>query len=338
MALPDAPAQISHSMIMAEFGHPTGTEWKLSSNGAAYINFTVGSIIKESNFYGASAQELEVIDNSSLPLRVGWRQDNPSISSFQPMVDRTGQPQGVAVPGDGSAGRTLVLQTHINAQNSPLARITELQVQFNTSATRITMIPTANQNYEGTTGSVGFEAGGENPDYSYNQQETWFTQSAPANATSFFVSYYKSNGAAIGSHDAGGQFAPISAYGIQSGLTTSDTRGSGIQVGIGNSPHTALAQRNRPLETPGEGLVTVIYYFESSAGTPAPGWTSGFTGYPSSGDAFVQRHTSEGGSTTQGQYYAVGTPTSNNSIIQYSHTLINSQQNGGMHIAWFPAA
>lgn len=57
MALPLAPAQITHNMIIAEFGvHTTGTEWKISADGASYINFTVGSIIKESDFYGRSGE------------------------------------------------------------------------------------------------------------------------------------------------------------------------------------------------------------------------------------------------------------------------------------------
>lgn len=56
MTLPVAPAQLSHSLIMAEWSHPANTEWKISADGAGYINFTVGSIIKESDFYGKSAQ------------------------------------------------------------------------------------------------------------------------------------------------------------------------------------------------------------------------------------------------------------------------------------------
>lgn len=55
MTLPVAPAQITHNMIIAEFGvHTTNSEWSLSGDGAAYINFAVGSIIKESDFYGKS--------------------------------------------------------------------------------------------------------------------------------------------------------------------------------------------------------------------------------------------------------------------------------------------
>lgn len=55
MPLPVAPSQITHSDIMAEFGATANTEWKLSADGAAYINFAPSTIIKESDFYGASA-------------------------------------------------------------------------------------------------------------------------------------------------------------------------------------------------------------------------------------------------------------------------------------------
>ena len=55
MTLQLAPDQISHSDIMAEWSHPANTEWKISADGAAYISFAVGSIIKESDFYGQSA-------------------------------------------------------------------------------------------------------------------------------------------------------------------------------------------------------------------------------------------------------------------------------------------
>ena len=40
---------------MGEFGYPANTQWAMSTDGAAWINFTVGSQIAQSDFYLASA-------------------------------------------------------------------------------------------------------------------------------------------------------------------------------------------------------------------------------------------------------------------------------------------
>lgn len=54
MALPTS-GQLGANLIMAEFGFPASTEWAMSTDGAAWISFTVGSQIAQSDFYGASA-------------------------------------------------------------------------------------------------------------------------------------------------------------------------------------------------------------------------------------------------------------------------------------------
>lgn len=55
MTLPVAPAQITHSDIMAEFGVTASTQWSLSADGAPLISFPANSQIAESDFYGKSA-------------------------------------------------------------------------------------------------------------------------------------------------------------------------------------------------------------------------------------------------------------------------------------------
>lgn len=54
MALP-ASGQLGANLIMAEFGFPASTQWAMSTDGAAWINFAVGSQIAQSDFYNASA-------------------------------------------------------------------------------------------------------------------------------------------------------------------------------------------------------------------------------------------------------------------------------------------
>ena len=54
MALPTS-GTLGANLIMAEFGFPASTTWRMSTDGAAWISFTVGSQIAQSDFYGASA-------------------------------------------------------------------------------------------------------------------------------------------------------------------------------------------------------------------------------------------------------------------------------------------
>ena len=54
MAL-QASGQITATDIMAEWSYPASTQWKVSADGAGFISFTVGSIIKYSDFYNGSA-------------------------------------------------------------------------------------------------------------------------------------------------------------------------------------------------------------------------------------------------------------------------------------------
>lgn len=85
MTLPVAPSQISHSDIMAEFGHPANTQWKLSADGAAYINFNVGDIIKESDFYGKS--------NTPAPVKIyDYRDGDPMPSCKSTALSGSGTP------------------------------------------------------------------------------------------------------------------------------------------------------------------------------------------------------------------------------------------------------
>ena len=340
MPLPDAPAKISHSMIMAEFGHPVNTQWSMSADGAAYINFTVGSIIKESDFYSASGSsggsQLEVATDTGSRMMSPWLQETPADSAVMYPNAR------LYVAGDGRNGRTVIFQTQWNGNFTSRGHITQLKVTFNTSADPVTMQMTADQNHNGTVGSP-LTAGGSNPDYSYNQMQTWFTQDAPSNATSMnLIEYQESD---KNTQSGGTCIAPICAYGVQSGLTPSDTRGSGTQSTSSSGSDSIATQNIRPLNTPGAGLVTGIFHYEVLNAGSWETQSSGFKNYPNDRDRFIERHihSSDGtGSGVQdvgyylGQYYSIGTPRQLRTNVEFEFNHVG--RSGGLHLAWFPQA
>lgn len=64
--------KISHTDIMAEFGHAANTKWNLSADGGPYINFPSGQPkVKESDFYGkASSPQFDAVGDSFV--RIGY--------------------------------------------------------------------------------------------------------------------------------------------------------------------------------------------------------------------------------------------------------------------------
>lgn len=186
MVLPDAPAQLSHSMIMAEFGHPANTEWKISADGAAYINFTVGSIIKESDFYSKSAEVIQFSPNIGggdnwaqvIPPNGGSGQNLVTawnVTSGFNLPSSTGTTDtlpftGINIGGNGASDRTVILHTGVRGPRH--AFLNQLICYFDTAPTTpVTMTQTDNGNY------------GARNRLNHLQCQQWFTQNAPADAT-----------------------------------------------------------------------------------------------------------------------------------------------------------
>lgn len=165
MALPEAPDTITHSLIMAEFGHAANTQWKISSDGAAYINFTVGSIIKESDFYGASASSFDPAYAPGNGVEIVTHNGvSSSTSSYGTANNPLGQIPFLIGGGDGN-NRTVAFATQYNGGFGP-GQIKDLQVQTNAS------------------GSTWHTMTGTSPSTNvYNNVQHWWSSDLPTTAT-----------------------------------------------------------------------------------------------------------------------------------------------------------
>jgi hypothetical protein len=328
MALPDAPAQLSHSMIMAEFGHSANTEWKISSDGAAYINFTVGNIIKESDFYSKSAQSVEQ-NQTGDPQYVGIAVPDPAASGLA-FFDRTSTSTlrvihennssvDVGTPNNAAGRtRTIVFATLTNLQTTSQGYITGLRARF--------------QQNSGANSALGEVVMNEvpNPNWSreltYNALQIWYfdTNTDDMRRMNRLRATFNRDGFNMSGVCMGG----ASYFGIDTSAIT--------HTGSHNASNAACqANFTQTLDTSAqkEGVCYFAAYWQNNEVlTNIP------TGFGGSGVAFAT--TLYNDASQPGRAFAtVGTPDGPTQNITCSPgaSRVGSVNQGGQSIAYFPA-